>query len=180
MIRTAAARLEHERKNWRRDPDRPIGMWMRLADNEEDGSQSIFKWECGIPGPEGTNWEGGEYRIRMDFPQDYPFKPPRCKFVPPLFHPNVYPSGTICLRLDAHRHLQRHAARDFGAPGQPGYKQPRSNRGLPLDCARPGGLRPESAHGGEEQASCKEGCLRIWRQECLTGIILERSAAGVW
>lgn len=25
-------------------------------------------------------------------------QPPRCKFVPPLFHPNVYPSGTICLR----------------------------------------------------------------------------------
>lgn len=25
-------------------------------------------------------------------------QPPKCKFVPPLFHPNVYPSGTICLR----------------------------------------------------------------------------------
>jgi ubiquitin-conjugating enzyme E2 I len=30
---------------------------------------------------------------------DYPSKPPKCKFVPPLFHPNVYPSGTICLSI---------------------------------------------------------------------------------
>lgn len=27
------------------------GWWLRLADNEEDGSQSILTWECGIPGP---------------------------------------------------------------------------------------------------------------------------------
>lgn len=25
-------------------------------------------------------------------------QPPKCKFVPPLYHPNVYPSGTVCLR----------------------------------------------------------------------------------
>ncbi|KAF7730820.1 E2 SUMO-conjugating protein ubc9 [Apophysomyces ossiformis] len=30
---------------------------------------------------------------------DYPSKPPKCKFTPPLFHPNVYPSGTICLSI---------------------------------------------------------------------------------
>lgn len=30
---------------------------------------------------------------------DYPSKPPKCKFTPPLFHPNVYPSGTVCLSI---------------------------------------------------------------------------------
>ncbi|KAL6087502.1 hypothetical protein STEG23_032793, partial [Scotinomys teguina] len=25
--------------------------------------------------------------------------PPFCKFEPPLFHPNVYPSGTVCLSI---------------------------------------------------------------------------------
>lgn len=33
------------------------------------------------------------------FTKDYPSKPPKCKFTPPLFHPNVYPSGTICLSI---------------------------------------------------------------------------------
>lgn len=29
----------------------------------------------------------------MIFKEDYPSSPPKCKFEPPLFHPNVYPSG---------------------------------------------------------------------------------------
>jgi hypothetical protein len=28
------------------------------------------------------------------YQDDYPSTPPKVKFVPPLFHPNVYPSGT--------------------------------------------------------------------------------------
>jgi ubiquitin-conjugating enzyme E2 I len=35
----------------------------------------------------------------MIFKDDYPTSPPKVKFVPPLFHPNVYPSGTVCLSL---------------------------------------------------------------------------------
>lgn len=46
-----------------------------------------------------TIWEGGLYKIRMLFKDDYPTTPPKCKFEPPLFHPNVYPSGTVCLSL---------------------------------------------------------------------------------
>ena len=36
----------------------------------------------------------------LQFSEEYPSKPPKCKFTPPLFHPNVYPSGTICLRYE--------------------------------------------------------------------------------
>lgn len=46
-----------------------------------------------------TPWEGGLYKLRMIFKDDYPTSPPKCKFEPPLFHPNVYPSGTVCLSL---------------------------------------------------------------------------------
>lgn len=52
-----------------------------------------------MPGKVGTPWEGGVYRIRMLFPEDFPAKPPKCQFSPPLFHPNVYPSGTVCLSI---------------------------------------------------------------------------------
>ena len=31
--------------------------------------------------------------------EEYPAKPPKCKFVPPLYHPNIYPSGTVCLSI---------------------------------------------------------------------------------
>lgn len=35
----------------------------------------------------------------MEFSQDYPMKPPKVKFAKGLFHPNVYPSGTVCLSI---------------------------------------------------------------------------------
>lgn len=54
---------------------------------------------CGIPGKAGTIWEGGVYPLTMEFTEEYPSKPPKCKFSPPLFHPNVYPSGTVCLSI---------------------------------------------------------------------------------
>ena len=39
------------------------------------------------------------YPLTMEFTEEYPSKPPKCKFAPPLFHPNVYPSGTVCLSI---------------------------------------------------------------------------------
>jgi ubiquitin-conjugating enzyme E2 I len=81
----------------------------------------LKKWDCGVPGKEKTIWEGGLFKLEVTFPDgmsprplilsafsphlaneselEYPTKPPKCKFVPPLFHPNVYPSGTVCLSI---------------------------------------------------------------------------------
>lgn len=59
----------------------------------------MFKWECKIPGKAGSLWEGGVYTLMMEFSDDYPNKPPKCKFTPVLFHPNIYPSGTVCLSI---------------------------------------------------------------------------------
>lgn len=46
-----------------------------------------------------TDWEGGFYPLTMHFSEDYPSKPPKCKFPQGFFHPNVYPSGTVCLSI---------------------------------------------------------------------------------
>lgn len=35
----------------------------------------------------------------MIFSHDYPNIPPDCKFIPALFHPNVFPSGKLCSSL---------------------------------------------------------------------------------
>ena len=59
-----------------------------------DGSMNLMLWEYAIPGKKGTPWEGGLYKGQIIFKDDYPSTPPKVKFVPPLFHPNVYPSGT--------------------------------------------------------------------------------------
>ncbi|GAA5827350.1 hypothetical protein JCM5353_007552 [Sporobolomyces roseus] len=89
-------RLQEERKQWRKD--HPYGFWAKPS-KSADGSMNLMMWEVGIPGKENTIWADGVYKLTMAFPDDYPSKPPKCKFTPPLFHPNVYPSGTVCLSI---------------------------------------------------------------------------------
>ena len=52
-----------------------------------------------IFGPEGTEWEGGVFKLKMEFTDQYPNKPPNVKFVTEIFHPNVYTDGKICLDI---------------------------------------------------------------------------------
>ncbi|KAL7418411.1 SUMO conjugating enzyme Hus5 [Cryptotrichosporon argae] len=92
----ASIRLQEERKQWRKD--HPFKFYAKPM-KKDDGTLDMMLWEVGVPGKEGTDWEGGMYVVKMTFPPEYPTKPPKCKFDPPLFHPNVYPSGTICLSI---------------------------------------------------------------------------------
>jgi len=50
-------------------------------------------------GKEGTEWEGGLFKVTMDFTNNYPADPPACRFEPVIFHPNVFNNGGICLSL---------------------------------------------------------------------------------
>ena len=72
----ARGRLVEERKAWRRD--HPFGFYARPT-SKGDGSSDIMKWEAGIPGKEGTDWENGIFKVSMEFSDDYPSKPPKCK-----------------------------------------------------------------------------------------------------
>lgn len=49
--------------------------------------------------PDDTPWEGGTFKLTLNFTEDYPNKPPVVKFVSRLFHPNVYNDGGICLDI---------------------------------------------------------------------------------
>ncbi|XP_059455251.1 SUMO-conjugating enzyme SCE1-like [Corylus avellana] len=46
-----------------------------------------------------TDWEGGYFPLTIQFSEDYPRRPPKCKFPRGFFHPNVYPSGSACLSI---------------------------------------------------------------------------------
>ena len=37
--------------------------------------------------------------MTLEFSKEYPIKPPKCRFPAKFFHPNVYPSGTVCLSI---------------------------------------------------------------------------------
>ncbi|KAI8912192.1 ubiquitin-conjugating enzyme 9 [Powellomyces hirtus] len=90
------ARLAEERKQWRKD--HPFGFWAKPTKNT-DNTLNLNKWDVGIPGKPNTSWENGVYPLTMTFPEDYPQKPPKLQFPPKFFHPNIYPSGTVCLSI---------------------------------------------------------------------------------
>ncbi|KAG8908238.1 Ubiquitin-conjugating enzyme E2 7 [Tulasnella sp. 403] len=60
---------------------------------------NFFEWEALINGPEGTPYEGGVFVAKLTFPTDYPLNPFKMKFDPPLFHPNIYPDGNVCISI---------------------------------------------------------------------------------
>lgn len=35
----------------------------------------------------------------MTFPQDYPYNPPKVKFLSKMWHPNVYENGDVCISI---------------------------------------------------------------------------------
>lgn len=50
-----------------------------------------------IAGPEGTPFEGGSFKVRLTFGQDYPQAPPKGIFLTKIFHPNISNNGEICV-----------------------------------------------------------------------------------
>jgi len=59
----------------------------------------IMIWNAVIFGPDDTPWEGGTFKLRLEFSEEYPLKPPQVKFTTKMFHPNVYANGNICLDI---------------------------------------------------------------------------------
>lgn len=59
----------------------------------------IYTWRGKICPPEGSNYHGGSFYLDIKFPTDYPFKPPRVRFLTRIFHPNINTNGTICLDI---------------------------------------------------------------------------------
>ena len=96
MKAIALYNLKKNRNEWREV--HPSGFYTRLKKNK-DGTHDYFNWECGIPGPKGTPWEGGLYKINLKFSEEYPVIAPKCVFEKKLFHPNVFPSGEVCLNI---------------------------------------------------------------------------------
>ena len=95
----AEARLRAERSNWRKD--HPPG-FVAKPRAKADGTSDLFTWDIKVPAKPSSIWHPALLAGTMSFSADYPQKPPTVKFSlvdgKPLFHPNVYTDGGVCLR----------------------------------------------------------------------------------
>ena len=62
-------------------------------------NDDLYHWSGIIFGPEGTPYNGGLFKLCIDFPSNYPFRAPKVRFETRVFHPNISPTGSICLDI---------------------------------------------------------------------------------
>eukprot|EP01063_Lacrimia_lanifica_P029133 TRINITY_DN4395_c0_g1_i1.p2 TRINITY_DN4395_c0_g1~~TRINITY_DN4395_c0_g1_i1.p2 ORF type:complete len:192 (+),score=94.25 TRINITY_DN4395_c0_g1_i1:47-577(+) len=87
----AKRRLMRDYKKVQKDPPQGISA---VPINKE-----LMTWNAVIFGPDGTPWEGGSFKLKLEFSKDYPNKPPTVTFLTKMFHPNIYNDGSICLDI---------------------------------------------------------------------------------
>ncbi|KAH6684480.1 ubiquitin-conjugating enzyme/RWD-like protein [Halenospora varia] len=68
--------------------------------NVELKDGSLFRWTIGLMviNPESA-FNGGYFKSEMTFTDNYPYDPPTFKFFTPIYHPNIYPDGKLCISI---------------------------------------------------------------------------------
>jgi len=59
----------------------------------------IYRWDVTLMGPKDSPYEGGIFKCKMEFPENFPLYPPTFIFDTKIYHPNVYNDGKVCISI---------------------------------------------------------------------------------
>ena len=84
MAGIARSRLRRELQKLQENPQEGV------ISCELEAPKKILRWNAVISGRENCLFQGGKFKLSMEFSEDYPNRPPKVKFVSEVFHPNVH------------------------------------------------------------------------------------------
>lgn len=61
---------------------------------------NLFRWRFALMviNPDSA-FNGGYFKAEMVFTEEYPYQPPKFRFLIPIYHPNIYPDGQLCISI---------------------------------------------------------------------------------
>ncbi|ODV86400.1 hypothetical protein CANARDRAFT_197056 [[Candida] arabinofermentans NRRL YB-2248] len=93
----AAKRLWKEYKDISNPRISPVANKQIHVECDDD---DIFKWKVAlIITNKDSDYHGAYLKGTLKFPLNYPYSPPSFKFTPPIYHPNVYNDGRVCISI---------------------------------------------------------------------------------
>ncbi|XP_041584925.1 ubiquitin-conjugating enzyme E2 L3-like [Vulpes lagopus] len=88
---------------------------MKNFRNIQVDEANLLTWQ-GLIVPDNPPYDKGAFRIEINFPAEYPFKPPKITFKTKIYHPNIDEKGQVCLPVISAENWKPATKTDQGKP----------------------------------------------------------------